>query len=226
MPTRAILMRSFMWHATPHPWLVHTSHTAAKQELQIINFIALEFTNQKNGVWIELVGLGKSGHASWCPMLALFSRICHLCTFNIPLTTPLYCYFDEVWWYIDMTTLTSQLCLTITAIGRNYGLPLSYVSIQSLRASGAMALLCARVDINTIRLLGHWRSNEMLWYLHLQSYTIVAPLASRMLQQGDFLSSQMPHWPANNGKRLPLSLRWAPLTVTSLSAQPNTLYHA
>jgi len=49
-----------------------------------------------------------------------------------------------------------------------------------------MALLCARVDTDIIQLLGHWRSDEMLHYLHVQSFPLVAPLASQMLRQGTY----------------------------------------
>jgi len=98
----------------------------------------------------------------------------------------LYKYFDGTWRNIDTTTLTSPLHLTIMTMGAHCGLQPSDISIRSLCASGAMALLCTRVDTKTIRLLGRWRSDEMLWYLHVQSYPIVAPLAARMLQQGHF----------------------------------------
>jgi hypothetical protein len=40
--------------------------TASDAELHQVNFIALEFTNQKNGVHGELIGLGRSGHPRWC----------------------------------------------------------------------------------------------------------------------------------------------------------------
>jgi hypothetical protein len=49
-----------------------------------------------------------------------------------------------------------------------------------------MALLCAKVDTDTIRLLGRWRSDEMLRYLHVQTFPLVAPLASQMLRHGHF----------------------------------------
>jgi hypothetical protein len=48
---------------------------APEHELHQANFVALEFTNQKNGVRGELVGLGHSGHPSWCPVQAILSRI-------------------------------------------------------------------------------------------------------------------------------------------------------
>jgi hypothetical protein len=56
--------------------------------------------------------------------------------------------------------------------------------VRSLRASGAMALLCADVDLDHIRLLGRWRSDEMLRYLHVQAFPIVAPLAEQMVRHG------------------------------------------
>jgi hypothetical protein len=49
-----------------------------------------------------------------------------------------------------------------------------------------MALLCARVDTDTIRLLDRWRSDEMLRYLHVQAIPLVAPLANQMLRQGSY----------------------------------------
>jgi hypothetical protein len=49
-----------------------------------------------------------------------------------------------------------------------------------------MSLLCVKVDTDMIRLLGRWRSDEMLRYLHVQSFPLVAPLAQQMLQHGHF----------------------------------------
>jgi hypothetical protein len=159
---------------------------APETDLQQSNFIALEFTTQKNGVRGELVGLGRSGHPSWCPVQATLSRIKHLRQHNAQPTTPLYRYYDRSWKNLDTSSLTSQLRITVTTLGHLYGIKPDEISVRSLRASGAMALLCARVDTDTIRLLGRWRSDEMLRYLHVQSNPILAPLASQMLTQGSF----------------------------------------
>jgi hypothetical protein len=164
---------------------LHPYH-ANDAELSRVNFVGLEFTNQKNGVRGEIVGLGKSGHHTWYPVLAILNRIRHLRAHAAPLTSPIYLYYSGTWRYIDTTALTQQLRLTVTTLGHQYGLSPSDISVRSLRASGAMALLCARVDTDTIRLLGRWRSDEMLRYLHVQSYPIVTPLASRMLHQVHF----------------------------------------
>jgi hypothetical protein len=49
-----------------------------------------------------------------------------------------------------------------------------------------MALLCACVDPNIIRLVGRWRSDEMLCYLHLQAYPLMRSFARRMCSAGHF----------------------------------------
>jgi hypothetical protein len=49
-----------------------------------------------------------------------------------------------------------------------------------------MALLCAEVDTDKILLLGHWRSDKMRWYLHIQAYPLTATFAHQMLLHGNF----------------------------------------
>jgi hypothetical protein len=42
-----------------------------------------------------------------------------------------------------------------------------------------MSLLCAKVDTVMICLLGPWHSDEMLLYLHAQTFPLVMPLAKK-----------------------------------------------
>ena len=60
------------------------------------------------------------------------------------------------------------------------------VSAQLMRAGGAMALLMARFDTDTIRFVGRWRSNVVLIYLHTTAQMFTEVLALRMVQHGDF----------------------------------------
>ena len=62
-----------------------------------------------------------------------------------------------------------------------------------MRASGAMALLMARVDTYKIRLVGRWRSNIMLRYLHMTEQTFMEGLASRMVQHRGYALIPPPH---------------------------------
>jgi len=157
---------------------LHILHTA--------NFMCLEFTTQKNGVRGELIGLGRSGTPSFCPVQACISRIVHLRQHHAPPTTPLCTFFAHTWFSINTTSLTTELRLAVRAYGHAVGLSPSDISIRSLRASGAMAMLCANIDPDRIRLLGRWRSDEMLHYLHVQAYPVVAGLAPAMLNDGSF----------------------------------------
>ena len=49
-----------------------------------------------------------------------------------------------------------------------------------------MALLCANVDSDRIRLIGRWRSDEMLRYLHVQAEPVMRYLSPAMLTGGRF----------------------------------------
>ena len=60
------------------------------------------------------------------------------------------------------------------------------VSIRSMRAGGAMALLCTGVDSDRIRLLGQWRSDEMYRYLFVQAQPVMTGLAAAMFRGGSF----------------------------------------
>jgi len=158
-----------------------------------ITYVALEFTNQKNGMCGELVGRSCSGHPVLCPAMAFINEISHLRQHRVPPHTPLYQYHHTCWCKIDTTTLTWHLCQSTTAMGQGYGISPDEISVQSLWASEAMNLLCAWVDMDMIRIMGHWRSNKMLRYIHVQSFPLVAPLVSQMLCHR--CSTMMPNLP-------------------------------
>jgi hypothetical protein len=148
--------------------------------------VALEFTNQKNGVRGELVGLGRSGHPLLCPVKAMIWRLKHLRLHQAPPFTPINTVFTTNITHVDTATLTQHLRQSCSSLGHTLGITPEDISIRSLRSSGAMALLCANVGTDKIRLLGHWRSDEMLQYLHVQALPFVAPLASLMVRHGFF----------------------------------------
>ena len=66
---------------------------------------------------------------------------------------------------------------------------------RSLWAARAMALLCSGIDTDIIRLIGRWRSDEMLRYLHLQAEPLMRGFSKRMVTHGNY--SMLP------GQRVP-----------------------
>ncbi len=91
--------------------------------------------------------------------------------------------------------LTSHLCAAATALGTIWGLSAANISIRPPHSSGTMALLCAAVDPNKIHLLGRWRSDELLRYLHVQAFPIVHHLPfkwSNMAMSPYYLTTNFP----------------------------------
>jgi hypothetical protein len=50
-----------------------------------------------------------------------------------------------------------------------------------------MVLLCTKVDTALIQLLGRWRPDVMLRYLHVQAQSVMRNFARLMVQRGLFL---------------------------------------
>ena len=151
------------------------------------SFATLEFTTQKNGVKGEVIGLGRTGHPQFCPVLAIARRILHLRRHGAPPTTPIATYWAQTKWKpVKPKDITEAIRLAALFLGPSHGFLPQDISARSLRAAGAMALLCADVDSDRIRLIGRWRSDEMLRYLHVQAAPVMSRFSSLMLQHGDF----------------------------------------
>ncbi len=137
--------------------------TCPLPDLSRATFISLTFTNQKSGVRGEIIGHDRSGHPQACPVCACGRRITHLRHHQAAPTTPLNAInSNHRWYYIVPSNLTTALQTSAALLGPSLGFLPQDISARSLRAGGAMALLCAQVDTDRIRLIGRWRSDEML----------------------------------------------------------------
>ena len=163
--------------------------TSTPAQLMAATSAALTFTTQKNGVQNEVIKLGRSGDPFLCPTLALARRVLHLRASSAPGHTPLGRVFTPTG--VDKVTptlITKTLRDAVTYIGADLGFLPCEVSARSLRAAGATALLVANVDPDIIRLLGRWRSDEMLRYLHISAEPVMRHFARQMLQADYTLS--------------------------------------
>jgi len=162
--------------------------TVSEADLLTAAYCGLEFSTQKNCVKGEVIGLGLSQHPDWCPVRATVRRVIALRRAHAPPDTPLHAYFHQGRWCgVTSANVTAQLRVAVTAIGATYGLQPSDICARALRCSGAMALLCAQVDTDIIRLVGRWRSDEMFHYLHTQAAPVTANLSARMVRHGDYV---------------------------------------
>lgn len=161
--------------------------TAPLAQLRTATFAMLTYTTQKNGIPGETIGHGSVPDPYFGPIPALYRRIAHLRQHNAPPDTPLHAVFSNGRWRnVTSKDITSALRLAAIAQFHICGVSPDDISARSLRAGGAMALLCAKVDTDIIRLVGRWRSDEMLRYLHTQAYPLMHTFASDMLMHGSF----------------------------------------
>jgi hypothetical protein len=124
-------------------------------DLEAATSASLVFTNQKNGACGEVVNHATSGASHCCPVQALARRAIHLRANDAPATAPLASYFSNgrrrAIRSADITdTLRAAARITVDELG----IRPEDISALSLRAGGAMDLLCAQVDSDIIKLLG------------------------------------------------------------------------
>ena len=160
---------------------------ASDAELLTSTFSSLTFRDQKNGVKGEVVGLGHSGDPFFSPTKILARRVLHIRSHTADTHIPLCKYFTATSSKcIVPRDITKSLRDAVTFLGPSLGFLPSDVTARCLRAAGANALLCSNVDPDIIRLLGRWKSDEMLRYLHLQAAPLMRDFSRRMLAGGNF----------------------------------------
>ena len=162
--------------------------TASEGEILSATFCTLTFTTQKNGVKGEVIGLSSSGDLTLCPVICLIRRILHLRRHGALSTTPLSrCLHEGHFVGVTPSIITETLCDAVKYLGAStLGFLSSDVSARCLRAAGANALLIANVDTDIIRMIGRWKSDVMLRYLHLQAEPIMREYSRKMLMGGSF----------------------------------------
>ena len=157
-------------------------------DLLAATFVTFTFTTQKNGVRNETIGHGRSGHPHLCPVLCAAARLLALRRDHAVATTPLNAVRPTPTAPL-IHVLSSDATARIRAalvLHPDPAYSASDVSARSTRAGGAMALLCAGIDRDRIRLVGRWRSDEMYRYLHVQAQPVMNGLAAAMLRGGSF----------------------------------------
>jgi hypothetical protein len=158
---------------------------------------SLTFDDQKNRERGEVIAQALSGHRRACPTRALARRIEYLRSHNAPPDTPLCAVYkpNGRLTYVTSTAITKALQVSAAALP-HLGFPPDEVTARSMRAGGVMALLCGKVDADTIRLVGRWKSDAMFRYLHAQALPLVNQLARTMLPHGNFNLAPGADYPA------------------------------
>ena len=167
------------YHATPLDPLTTTPATLLQA-----TFVNLTFGTQKNGVRNERIGHGCTPLAASCPVQSVVRRILYLRSLHATADHFLCCCGPQL---IPLptsaiTNLLRQACLaSLTS-----SIPIADITVKALRATGATALLNKNIVGDKIKLLGRWKSDAMLRYLHLQAHHLMQDYATLMLDGGDY----------------------------------------
>ena len=149
----------------------------------------LMFDDQKNATRGEQVGHRATNDPFFCPAKALGRIARRLKLAGAPPDTPIYKHYNprcgyQGWYDVKSSFVTNALrhaaqdCATLTGIAPEL------LSARSLRPGGATALLCAGVDSSAVQLLGRWKSDTMLRYLHIQAAVCAHHYSQQMLEHG------------------------------------------
>ena len=185
-------------------------HTASESDLYRATNASLMFNNQKNREWAEVIGHARIGHSTACLVYALSCQCIALRRAGGTASTPLCTYHHGT----QRATLSSN-DLTTLLHNSTHALPgLGFmapdINGHSLQAGGTMALLCGKVNADTIRLVGQLKLDAMFRYLHAHALPLIRDLAATMLSHHTLLeSSCKSHAPDLHSERhcqyLPLS---------------------
>ena len=91
---------------------------------------------------------------------------------------------SKTYHYLASQDITQILCASALNHPHFCGNPAS-MECYSLQTNGPTTLFSCRIDALLIKLVGHWHSDTMLHYLHIQSHPIMLGLSKLMLAGGN-----------------------------------------
>ena len=156
--------------------------SATPAHLLQATFVSLTFRQQKNGTKNEKVGHGCTPSPLSCPVRSVVRRILHIRSNGGTLATPLCCYGPTL--RPLKSSAISTLLHQASLASPTHASPAPFAA-KALRATGATALLNQNIVGDKIKLLGRWKSDAMLRYLHLQAHHLMQDYSTLMLHGGD-----------------------------------------
>lgn len=167
---------------------------ASDLEFGQVDSVSLTFTTQKNGVKGEVISHGCTNHALACPVKAVVRRLRYLRSQGAPETAMLCTWLEVHNGVTRRRTVKAKMVtaalragiLNVDPLGIQLDIKPDEVDSRSLRAGGATALLCAGLDFNIIQLMGRWKSDAMIRYLHVSADPHTRRYAQRMFDSGNY----------------------------------------
>jgi hypothetical protein len=161
--------------------------TASFVELDAATSVSYMFNTQKNGTRDKKLVQGLSGDSKCCPVTATARRIKYHRAKNSKQTVRIASYYRaHRRTNIRAKDITDTLRHAMTMNYHCTGIHANEISARSLRAGGAMAMMCSKIDLNNIHMMGRWHSDAMIRYLHVQAQPIIERYAAKMFNNGTY----------------------------------------
>ena len=90
------------------------------------------------------------------------------------------------WQQIRGDNITTTIIANVRSAGPSNGFTKADISAHSLCLGGCMALHMAQVDPYTIRLVGRYRSDTIIHYLHMTAKSFTEVLSANMFEHGAY----------------------------------------
>jgi hypothetical protein len=156
-------------------------------ELDAVTSVSYTFTTQKNGTRDEKLVQGLSGDSTCCPVTATARRIKYHRAKKSKQTVSIASYYRaHRCTNIRAKDITDTLLHAMTMNYHRTGIHANEISTRSLRAGGAMAMMCSKIDLSNICMMGSWHSDAMMRYLHVQAQPIIERYAAKMFNNGTY----------------------------------------
>jgi hypothetical protein len=180
----------YVWtNSNPHPFtladvtfkiatVAYNAATIPLELLDMVTYVGMHFTEQKNGIKNETIGLTRSRDLTACPVRAAIRRVRHLREHQMPPTTPLFIYIQ----HNKQHRITDRMVTAHLRLAGTFANQPNEYTVGALRNTGAQALLQAQVPLPMIKLIGRWRSDEVFRYLTARSEHLMAPYSEAMLR--------------------------------------------
>lgn len=181
-----------------------TIPTDDRELMALADTVSITFRKQKNrdnGTTITHHRNDRPGQSDICPVRTLVDLVSRIRGYGKPENANL---GINAWAdatedeskYLSSTTVLEQLRTATRAIGeRRLGFKAEDMGTHSIRSGAAMAMYLAGVKVETIQMIGRWRSRSFMRYLRIQVPETTRGVATRMTSRHTFFT--IDHRPAD-----------------------------
>jgi hypothetical protein len=182
-----------------------TIPTDDRELMRLADTVSITFRKQKNrdnGTTITQHRNDRPGQADICPVRTLADLVSRIRGYgrqpenaNPGINAWAETADDDIK-YLSSTAVLEQLRTATRAIGeRRLGFKAEDIGTHSIRSGAAMAMYLAGVKVETIQMIGRWRSRSFMRYLRIQVPETTKGVATRMTSRHTFFT--IDHKPAD-----------------------------